>query len=400
MKNMALTAVRNLKFQKCQKHNTLRSVKNICLVVFFSVIIFFSCKNDLKLNAPYKEYPTIYAVLNPQDPIQIIRINKVFLGEGDANKMAQISDSINYPAGELTVTLDRYVGGVKSVATATNNPSGPKNTITFRDSLIEANPGAFNRTQRVYYTTDKLWTSGEYVLTVFNNKTKNTFTAKTTAINKVKPSGYSPLCPPYYPVPLDPANQNNPSVYIDFSNPGKTYSIRYIPNEAEIYQMTMRFHYYNVLVDGSREYLSVDYAFGNQNKRDAYLIGGLGPYLVTTFKASDVYDAVGNSLSRNSRPVSEIQGRQVYKTQFIIYCSTLDYADYLQFAAPSLSIAQDKPLYSNFEGKAALGIFAFRDSLSIEKEMDSDFISQFGQNHSTCPYKFYTYSGSLVPCNP
>ena len=65
-----------------------------------------SCKNDLQLNAPYKEIPSIYAVLNPQENIQMIRVNKDFLGEGDANAMAKVADSVNYKPGELTITLE------------------------------------------------------------------------------------------------------------------------------------------------------------------------------------------------------------------------------------------------------------------------------------------------------
>ena len=355
-----------------------------------------SCKNDLKLNAPYKEYPTIYAVLNPQDPTQIIRINKIFLGQGDANVMAKVADSINYQPGELLVTLERYLSGVKSLAT----PTGNKDIIIFRDSVIQASPGAFNTSQRVYCTYDKLFTNGDYVLTVTNTRTKNVFTSKTSSLDKVKPSGYSPLCPPYYPVPIDPINQHNPSVYIDYSNPGKTYSMRYYSNEAIIYQLTMRIHYYDVLIAGTKIYTYVDYPFANQNKKDAAYIGNQGPYLINTFKAADIYAAVGNSLSKNSRSISEILGRKVYKLQFIVYSSTQEYSDYLQFSAPSLSIAQEKPLYSNFEGRKALGIFAFRDSLSLEKEMDSEFISQFSQNRSTCAYRFYTYLDDFAPCSP
>jgi hypothetical protein len=84
-------------------------VKVLFQIAFFCVgiAVISSCKNELELNAPYKEIPTIYAVLNPQDPTQTIRINKVFLGEGDANVMAKVHDSVNYKPGELTVTLEK-----------------------------------------------------------------------------------------------------------------------------------------------------------------------------------------------------------------------------------------------------------------------------------------------------
>ena len=134
------------------------------LVIVFFALVFTSCKNTLNINAPYKEVPTIYAVLNPQETLQMIRVNKIFLGEGDANAMAQVADSINYQAGDLLITLERFVNGVQVSAT----PTGNKQVITFRDSVIQTAPGAFNSTQRVYVTSDRLFVTGQYVLKVKN----------------------------------------------------------------------------------------------------------------------------------------------------------------------------------------------------------------------------------------
>src|SRR5260221_243199 len=121
----------------------MRSNRTIFLLLLIALIT-GSCKNDLKLNAPYKEIPSIYAVLNPGEKTQIIRINKVFLGEGDANQMAQLADSINYPEGELDVTLTHSGGGA---------------AITFTDSIVKTAEGAFNSKQRVYVSHAKLLTN-------------------------------------------------------------------------------------------------------------------------------------------------------------------------------------------------------------------------------------------------
>lgn len=359
-------------------------------------VLLFSCKNDLELNAPYKEYPSIYAVLNPQDDIQMIRINKVFLGEGDANVMAQVADSINYQPGEITITLDRYVSGVKASAT----PTGNKDQIVFRDSVIQTEPGSFNRTQRVYVTSDKLHVNGDYVLNVTNNKTKNVFTARASSLDAVKPTGFSPLCLPYYPVPPNNNNQGNTSVYIDYSAPQSTYYIRFYPNDAVIYQLTMRLHYIDSLNTGINQYNYVDFPFSRQNKSDAVYAGSQGPFITNTFKGSELYASVANSMAKSSLSTASITGRRMYKIQYIVLASTQDYLDYLEFSAPSLSIAQEKPLYSNFEGRKAIGIFAFRSRLSIEKEMESTFISQFALNSSTCKYRFFQVPQMIIPFCP
>ena len=334
----------------------------------------------------------------------MIRINKVFLGVGDANAMAKVSDSVNYQAGELLVTLERYVAGTKTVATSSNTPSGAKSVITFSESVIQTNPGAFSTSQRVYVSTDLLCTSGNYVLTVTNTKTKNVFTATTTAIPPIKESvSLPPICPPHYTVnTLDPNYQTEPGksqAFINYSLPDKTYYIRFVPNEAIIYQLIMRLHYMDYLNTGPAP-AYVDYPFTNQFLKDASMISNSGPYITNTFKGSDFYDSFGASMLKNSRSIADIEKRKAYKIQYIVYSSTQDYADYLEYSAPSLSIAQEKPLYSNFEGKKAIGIFAFRAMFTVEKEMDTDFISEFAHHHSTCTYKFYTNLNDPPSCDP
>lgn len=366
----------------------------ITIFAGISVFAFNSCKNDLKLNAPYKEIPSIYAVLNPQENMQVIRVNKVFLGEGDANAMAQVADSVNYQAGDLTITLERFVGGSKTIAT----PTGNKDVITFRDSTVITQPGAFNVNQRVYVTSDKLFTSGEYLLTVTNNKTKNVFTSRATALDSIKPSGYTPFVGPYYPAP--PGTPVNSSSYIDYSSYNTPYIIRYTHNEAKIYELVMRLHYYDSLnIDPNpainKHYAYADYVFTNQFSKD---LQGNALYFLANFKGQDIMTNVSSWMSKNSLPASGIIGRKMYKIQFFVYSSTQEYADYLQYAAPSLNITQEKPLYSNFDNNAALGLFTFRSRCSIVKEMDNSFISAFAYDKNTCGYKFFTASLGLPPC--
>jgi hypothetical protein len=369
------------------------TIKNIFFFTFFSFILCTSCKNDLKLNAPYKEYPSVYAILIPQEKIQMIRINKVFLGDGDANKMAQVSDSINYPAGELLVTLTRSVGGVPDAAAI----NGSKNVITFHDSVIQTAPGSFNTNQRVYVTSDRLFTSGDYVLTITNTKTKNVFTAKSAALDSVKPTGFNPFTPPY--TPLSQSDSFASGSYIKYDMPQVTYSIKYNVNTALTYQMTMRLHYKDHLNTGLITDGFVDFVFPKQAKSEAVLFSSQGPFLSCSFKGSEIYESVAASLLKSSVPKANITGRRMYKAQYIIYSSTQDYVDYLAFSAPSLSIAQEKPLYSNFDNRAAIGIFTFRARHSVYKTMATEFVSQFANNTNTCKYKFYT-SDYVIPFCP
>lgn len=323
-------------------------MKNIFLYSGFFFLTLFSCKNDVKLNAPYKEYPSIYAVLCPQDKKQMIRVNKVFLGEGDANAMAKVSDSINYNAGELTITLNRFSNGNQVAA------SPDSSTILFREEIIQTLNGAFSTTQRVYTTDKKLYTNGVYFLTVKNNHTGSVFTATSTAIDSVKPN-YKPFLPAYYPAPPPLTPTDESYNFINYSTAAiTTVAINFPPNEAAIYQLKLRMHYFDSTEVRDKEYYFVDYDFNIQKLQDKNITTGL---LQVTFKSQNLFDVVGNALSKLY--LNDVSGRKMYKIQYFIFSTTNDYYDYLQYTTPSFNISQNKPLYSNFDDKAALGIFTF-----------------------------------------
>lgn len=365
----------------------MKLIKSLILLVFLSVF-FFSCKDKLELNAPYKEIPSIYAIMNPQNKIQVIRINKVFLGESDANQMAQIADSINYPDQELEVTMTREEYGAPVVASRDN-----KMTIVFHDSVIQAQPGSFSRTQRVYVTSDRLWVTGKYKLKVRNKKTGNVFTAAANAIDSVSgKQSNPPVRPPYYP--YAPTN-TNAAEFINFKPGG---SVDFLPNEnvyGKYYNLVIRMHFFDSLYSGAKNWRFVDYAFGNKSVNDAIKVPF--PILKHGFTTAEFFSSMGVGLSKLNLPV-DVALRKMDRVEFIISTSTQDYIDYMQYVAPSLSISQNKPLYSNFDGQTALGLFTFRTRCSVSKQLANDFITEFAYNPFTCQYGFATSANTKPGC--
>jgi hypothetical protein len=144
----------------------------------------------------------------------------------------------------------------------------------------------------------------------------------------------------------------------------------------------------------------VDFNFTRLTSKDISYIGGAGPFVTYSFKGSDIYDDVASSLSKNSRSLNSIDGRRMFKVSYIVYSSTQEYQDYLQYTAPSLSIAQEKPLYSNFDNNAAIGIFTFRARHFIQRNLNSQFIDEFANNSTTCHYKFFIVSNGTPHLNP
>ncbi len=362
------------------------------------LLVFTTCRNDLELNAPYKEIPTVYAVLNPQDTLQTIRINKVFLGEGDANVMAKVHDSVNYGPGEISVTLERFVGGVQTDA----SPGGIR-TITFSEDIVKTAEGAFNTDQRVYKTKKKLFTFGEYRLTVKNNKTGNVFKAKSEALDSINGNqGYFPIVvEPKYPYPPGIPDQG----FVNYSDPDKKYTIRFVPigkesnkyvGAPQVYNLVMRLFILDSLGALGNNYHSVDYSIGTKYVRDFSKSGNTN-FVVFEFFGRDILSAVAAGL-RQKNAVPPNLGRRNYRIDFIIYSSSQEYLDFLTYTQPNTSISQQIPLYSNFENKAAYGLFTFRNRCTVTKQPSNDMINSFANNQPTCPHRFLNSNLEVPVC--
>jgi len=345
--------------------------------------LFNACKNELNILAPYKESVSVYAILNPQENRQFVRINKIFLGEGNAYQMAQVNDSINYKKGDLTVTLERYDNGVLALTTV-GNPT--KKQIILNDTVIQTQSGMFNTNQRLFYTDDKLYTFGDYKLTITNNKTGNVFTSKGLIIDSVKPYSFPPLAPPYYPVAYNPSNPS--SYYIDYSIPTVNRTIRFnsIVN-ARDYDIVMRFHYADSLATGALVPKYVDFNFPTVSSND---LNG-GEQLTVNFNSGDFYAFLVGKL--NADEPSNLLFRKIIKMDYIVTAAAQDFSDFLKISAPSTSVAQDKPVYSNIDG-GGFGIFSSRSRHHISKQISVNWIDYMATTKPTCNLRFLKSDGN------
>ncbi len=247
-------------------------------------------------------------------------------------------------------------------------------------------------------TSDRLYSSGIYKLTIKNNATGNIFTSSTAAIDSVPLTGLPPFASPFYPVPY--STSNPPSYYIDYSNVNTTnpYIVRTKPaNGGFIHDLTIRLHYYDSIGGVGKKFKYLDYVFSPQQLNEQVPFSNT-LYFNFSFRASSLFLEYGNMLAKRTNP-SGFVGRKAYKIDFISYATTKDYYEYLQFAAPSLSFAQEKVLYSNFDNRAALGLFTFRTRCLISKEMATSFVSEFATNKYTCNFTFFDAALNKPGCN-
>lgn len=70
-------------------------MKNAILLLMLGFFL-TSCETEVEVNAPYDDIPVVYGLLDASDSVHYIKINKTFLGLGNANDMAAIRDSSEF----------------------------------------------------------------------------------------------------------------------------------------------------------------------------------------------------------------------------------------------------------------------------------------------------------------
>ncbi len=382
-------------------------MKHTIILVLALIVsgVFTSCKNDLEVLAPGKESVSVYGILNPNERTQNIRINKVFLTDGDALVAGQDPNTVNYGAGELKVTLQRFMTG-STTPTLTTVANSIKKEIVLTETVVTTDGGSFSNSQRLWQTTDKLYSTGEYKLTITNLSTGSVYTAQTTMVDSVKPFGtqqpmpflYIPSQPYTYPMhgnyPANPISTDKPK-YVNYDVPSVNYFIKFrtVPN-ARLYGVVMRFYYIDSLIGGGVNYNHVDYNFVTARSSD--LTGGalLEDF---SFTGEAFYKNLGAEMAKRSS--ANVKNRRSHYMEFVVTAGSENLSEFLQINAPSTSIAQDKPIYTNING--GVGIFASRSKSTVTKDMWNDFIDKIACHPSTNPYLFCNSSGqpSASVCN-
>ena len=111
----------------------------VCFLVFFS-----SCETDFDVNAEWNDVTIVFGLLDPNNEIQLIKINKAYLGAGDAIQMASVSDSVNYTPSDLDVKLYR----IKSLGFGQYQTL---DSVALYDTIVEKDDGLFSTEERVSY---------------------------------------------------------------------------------------------------------------------------------------------------------------------------------------------------------------------------------------------------------
>ncbi len=301
-------------------------------------LLMSACDNEIDLTAPYKEMGVIYGLINPDDDTLSVRIQKTFLGDGDANDMAQITDSIYYP-DILDVQMQRILNGSVLSSFPLVRYVGP-----------DKEPGVFPSTPNILYRSngEEIFRDSEYRIVVKNTVTNHEFSASTPVVDSMRI--------------VRPAR--SASSLVQFSNDQFPYNVEFVTaKNGKVHTLTIRFWYFEEVtgsgVPGTNKY--IDWFFPN------ILISN--PEVVETIRipidGEDFYKFVGQKI-----PVDPSVFRIAGGLDFTFMAGAEFLANYVAINQATTSVLTTTPYYSNVVG--GTGIFSSRYvQLIPDKQLDA-----------------------------
>lgn len=303
--------------------------------------LFSSCSTDIDLLEEYKPITVVYGLLNVNDSIQYIKINKAFLGEGNALVMAQQSDSVNYHPGELTVQLLKINPSTGEVLQIINCDT---------TTQIQKDDGLFsNPYQLLFKTTASIDENSSYKVLINRTADNAEISALTPVVDSVEVTNPTPLA-------LIRFYNGNTQNYVTFTLKWKHSA------DAEVYSAKLRFTYYDSLLVAP---FTKDTITLEMNLPDVLRgTSSVGSIKEIKVEGQDFYSFIDASVNPNPNAVhwaSDI-------LEISLSAGAEDLHTYMEVNEPSIGIIQEKPVFSNVSN--GTGIFSSRWNKVIRQRMD------------------------------
>lgn len=348
-------------------------------------LLFLRCSNKLDILAPYKESVSVYGLLNQNDSVQYIRIQRVYLGEGNAITMAQNEDSCYFKPGDIKATLERYKNGAQI---SVDNPATTNMEIVLAEAYVQLQPGVFSTNQLIYKTNHAIYEDGStYKLVVHSNKTGKEFTSPAIGLIGDFKSGLvyaqqgsiltnNPVTQPTPTVALVPSNGNMKCKFAS-------------PSNAAVCGLIVRFFFTETPYSGPAVQKYIDINLGVD-----YLENSNGGQEVDFgYNGDGMLHNIANAI-----PVdANINTRRADSIQFILNGGGYDVALYNQVNT-STSLSQTKPFYTNIKG--GVGVFSCRKEFKLVKKIGQTSIIRLSSDPVTCPLRFVDQTGAISTSCP
>lgn len=301
-------------------------------------IVFNSCKTDVDLIGEYKVTPVVYGLLDQSDSLHYIRINKTFLGKGNAFDMALVPDSSYFQEVDATVTEILSNGNTGRI-------------WQLRDTIIEGkneNGVFFAPEQKVYYfatasfqsnPAQSLKPDAKYVLDIVINGGEFVVKGETELVRDVA---------------LTAPSQQSAFVFRGNQNEYRAVPFTWTKGNGRRFNFNMSFHYKETNNNGIVTNKSFEWNLGEimANSTNNVSVNANGELFY--------------QLVKNNIPVDNSIVRREH-TYFLItlVAGSEDLHNFIIANQPTTSLAQNKPSFTNLEG--GIGIFSSRFTIRNTK---------------------------------
>ena len=292
---------------------------------FLFIILFSSCETDFDVNAQWEEVTIVYGLIDPNIEDQLIKINKAFLGEGDALQMASIADSSNYNPSDLLVRIHR-------IRQQAFNQYDTISSVTLNDTILDKDDGLFSTDNNIIYTFKKpssfYNTNSLYALEIINLISGNKVTSQTEIINTFS---FESLNPSFE---WGLYNGDLPD-----SLKFRTKNIEWQPStNGVIYQLDIVINYIenNDTINLPWSQPLVEYTSGNMSLK---------------IKGDQFFQFLTTNLTNNTP-------KQFLNLDLVMTVGSDDLKTYINVNKPFSGIVQERPVFSNINN--GVGLFSSR----------------------------------------
>ncbi len=355
-----------------------------------------SCEDEVDLLAPYKATPVIYGVLDYTADTQFVRINKTYLGAGDANLYAQIKDSVEYDPAEVEVWLIK-----KELE---NEQFGVFETLdSIQLEYIELpsrNPGLFyNENVGFYYTTQELFTESELSNVMSSVPGNNTYYYEIKA--SIRGELYTGITdfPTISVVDIRvprPLQTSVKQVYYEAGN-YRQLVFEYVNREkSERYQSLHRIVYDYYKEDGTlvTDQIS-DFQLGVRGS------GSNGETSDVSFNAGSIYEFFGNEI----KSIPDLEKVRIKRFEYRLTAASQSLDTYIEVANPISDFTPVLTSYTNLSN-GAIGILGARATAVQEFYISEPSLLQLNEAPETTNeignpcYCVDNWPGSNYVCGP
>lgn len=310
-------------------------MKKILILIFIlpTIFIFTRCETEFDIIADYEEITIVFGLLNQNDSITYLKINKAFLGEGNALVWAKNPDSSSY-GNSLDVKMEEWKN------------ENIYRTFEFETADIhDKDSGLFYYPDQVLY---KSITYGDFSeKSIFKLKILNTESGKEITSESPLVEDFRITKPPYNhptkPTINFPDNEFLKDIEWESAKNGKRYQVIQRFNYAEIF---------NDNPDTLFKYIDLTFPSKKSDDTDG------GDEMQIQFANESFYIWCQNDIPYDPEKENRIGSRVAGKVEYIFSVAGDDFNTYMEVNEPSSSIIQERPEYTNIIN--GIGLFSCR----------------------------------------